>query len=192
LTKKTRLEDSSDVDTLATALGASADNQNQLRQSLLARINGALAGATMPSSLQELIAEGFLDWEGAEKAISDIKDANLAGSRLVIASGQNPDASNDQVALPLVRLLAAQPMHRLVAVESGRNADSNGSETRAVFLGPVRSDNDLNGELSTVDNIEASSGRVAVVLALALLSGGGTGDYGFGSSTDGLVPKTSS
>jgi hypothetical protein len=189
ITSKARLDDSAAVSSMQRDLGAQINDVAQLRQAFLARISAVLAGASSPESLRPLQSDGFIDWEGA--AIASLIDADLDASRLLIASGSKPDAPNEQVAVPLTRLLAVQPSKRVVAVEAGREADarSNTSGERAVYLDVVRRDGSLDGRLSTVDDIELAQGRTAVVLALAQLPSGRTGDYGLADSAEGPLPE---
>lgn len=187
ITDKMRLDDQGDIADLASELGLSSLEKPQVRQAFLVRLNAALAGASDVTTLEPLIDEGFLDWEGDR--VGDIARVDLSAARLVVASGATPVVANEDVAIPLLRMLAAQPIKRVVVVESGDDGDHQRPARRAVFAGPVRSDSSLDEKLSTVDHVELSSGRVATVLALSQLASGRTGDYGYGGSTDGAIPK---
>ena len=131
--------------------------------------------------------DGFLDWEGAAGG-NDVTAVNLASTRVLIASGSAANVPNDQLAVPLLRLLAVQPAKRWVAIESGSDASSTTSGTRALFVDPLRNDNAIKGRVSTVDNIESGQGQVAAVLALAQLADGRIGNYGVGGSADAPAP----
>lgn len=185
-TEKSKLDDQRALPVIAEDLGATGSDPAVLRQALLSRVNGVLAGAAESSSLDALVDDGFLEWQ-AEKADNNISGIDFGISRVVIASGAHVKVANDQIAVPLVRLIAAQPTKRLVVVESGRESDGKNPAERAVFVGPLRNDGSLNGKLSTVDNLETSSGRVASVIALQQLATGQTGNYGYGDS--GPIPK---
>jgi len=188
VTSKVRLDDARAVARLQADLAAATTDPVQLRQLLVAKLNALLAGSVSPSTVKPLFDDGFLDWEG-DAAGSDWTDVAFDGSRVVAVSGYNASVPNDQIAIPLVRLLAAQPARRVIAVESGRDPDQRTSGERAVFLGPLRTDATLSGRISTVDDLELPAGRVAAVLSLVQLSSGKTGDYGVGSSVSGILPK---
>lgn len=188
-TQKATLVDAAAVSQLQILLGTPAADTSQLRQAFLARIAGVIAGATPPSSLKEIQHAGFLDWEGG--LVADAGTADLAGSRVVIMSAAQVAVPNDQLATPLVKLLAAQPTRRLVAIEAGRDPDTrtNTSGTRSVWLDSIRKDSSLDGRVSTVDNVETDLGRTATILAAAQLPVSRTGDYGVADSADGPLPK---
>lgn len=191
LSDKLRLVDSHAVAALQADLNLGSDDPGQLRQAFVTKLNAVLAGSTSAVSLQSLIADGFIDWDG-DAAGKDWQRVPFEQARLVVASSAAAAAPNDQVLVPLVKLLAAQPVHRVVAIETGREPDQRTSGERAVFLGPLRSDTGLRGSISTVDDVERTSGRVATVLALSRVGAGATGDYGVGGSVDGQVPKLGS
>lgn len=187
--QKANLTDSGDITQLQTLLGSTSADLGQLRQAFLARIAAVVAGATPPSALKDLKNAGFLDWEGG--LASDISAAEFSGSRIVFMSGSQVSVPNELVATPFVKLLAAQPTRRLVAVEAGRDPDtrSNTSGSRSVWLDAIRRDSSLDGRLSTVDNVETDLGRTATILAAAQLPAGRTGNYGVADSADGPLPE---
>jgi hypothetical protein len=186
-TDKLRLDDTKNAMSLASDLGVSSVDAGQLRQAVVARVNAVIAGASPVSALAPLVNNGFAEWK-ADK-VTDLGRVDFTHARIVFASGYNPSIPNDQIALPLARALAGQPSLRVVAVESGREADARSPLQRAVFVGLFRSDSAFTGKLSTVDNLETSSGRVATVLSLAELAHGRTGAYGYGNGVDGVIPK---
>jgi hypothetical protein len=192
LPQKANLTDAAAIVQLQQLLGSPSAEVGALRQAFLARISAVMAGASPPSSLKDLQHAGFLDWEGG--LASDIGDANFEGSRLVMMSGAQAVIPNEQFATPLAKLLAAQPTRRVVAIESGRDADArtNTSGSRSVWLDNIRKDSSLDGRLSTVDNVESDLGRTAAILAAAQLSSGRVGDFGVADSADGPLPKPSS
>jgi hypothetical protein len=191
MTAKLRLDDPRAVAALQTDLDVTTSDPAQLRQSFVTKVNAVVAGSTSASGLAPLLSDGFLEWDG-DSAGKNWQAVPFDSAKVLVASGSSAAAPNDQVAVPLVKLLAAQPARRVVAIESGREPDQRTSGERAVFLGPLRSDSSLHGKISTVDDIERVSGRVATVLAIAQLGDGKAGDYGVGASVDGQVPKSSS
>ncbi len=188
LTPKVALSDTGDVTRLRQILGATDGDVAVLRQALITRLGAVIAGTSGGEALKPLVDNGFLDWQ-ADRSDKDIAKVTFGGSLVVVASSATASVPNEQLAVPLTRFLAAQPAKRLVAVEPGREADGRNPAQRAVFLQPLRDDSSIDNDLSTVDDIETSSGRVATVIALSQLSSGRTGHYGVASSADGQIPK---
>jgi hypothetical protein len=186
------LTDANAIVQLQQLLATPSAELGQLRQAFLARIAAVMAGASPAGSLKDIAHAGFLDWEGA--LASDIGDANFAGSRIVVMSGATVSVPNDQIATPLVKLLSAQPVRRVVAIEVGRDPDArtNTSGSRSVWLDTLRKDSALDGRLSTVDSIETDLGRTATVLAVVQLATGRTGDYGVGDTAESPLPQLAS
>jgi hypothetical protein len=68
-------------------------------------------------------------------------------------------------------------------------AGRTGSETTSAGpIGAVRGDAGRSGAVSTVDNVQESTGRLASVLSLVEQSGGGVGQYGGGVGARGPIP----
>jgi hypothetical protein len=187
--QKANLADASAIVQLQQLLGTSSAELGQLRQAFLARVSAVIAGAAPSSSLKDLAQAGFVDWEGS--LTSDLADANISASRIVFMSSAQANVPNDQLATPLVKLLAAQPARRVVAVEAGRDPDArtNTSGSRSVWLDVIRKDSSLDSRLSTVDYVETDLGRTATILAVAQLAGGRTGDYGLADSAENPLPE---
>ena len=67
---------------------------------------------------------------------------------------------------------------------AGRDGSSAGTAAVAV----ARADATVTPVISTVDDVDAESGRVTVVLGMAdLINGGHTGQYGTGNRNTGLT-----
>lgn len=63
-----------------------------------------------------------------------------------------------------------------------------GSEGTSGAIGLVRSDTAASAVLSTVDDVDTDSGRIAAVLALVEQKGGGVGRYGLGENAQSQIP----
>ncbi len=96
---------------------------------------------------------------------------------------------------PLTEEDAGLPVEPLVSVV--RAVDEAGSGT--VVAGPpladegeliptIRGDDELTGQISTVDSADLLVGRIAVVFALVEQESGGAGQYGYSGSADGPMP----
>ena len=67
-------------------------------------------------------------------------------------------------------------------------AGRSGSEAATGTVGVIRSSTASSGAVSTVDDLDTPSGRLATVLALVEQNGGGVGRYGFAASAQAQVP----
>jgi hypothetical protein len=63
-----------------------------------------------------------------------------------------------------------------------------GSEGTSGAIGLVRSDTAASAVLSTVDDVDSDTGRIAAVLALVEQKGGGVGRYGLGANAQAQIP----
>lgn len=68
-------------------------------------------------------------------------------------------------------------------------AGRQGSENANGPVGVIRSNTAAAAAVSTVDNVDTTTGRLAAVLALVEQNGGGAGRYGFASSAQAQVPS---
>ncbi len=101
----------------------------------------------------------------------------------VITGGSlNNDAGNQGVSV--ARFAAALAPHGSGVMLAGRDGSSDGPAA----VGVARADASVTPVISTVDNLDAESGRVTTVLGVAdLINGGRTGQYGTGHRTTGLT-----
>jgi hypothetical protein len=101
----------------------------------------------------------------------------------VITGGSlNNDAGNQGVSV--ARFAAALAPHGSGVMLAGRDGSSDGPAA----VGVARADASVTPVISTVDNLDAESGRVTVVLGVAdLINGGHTGQYGTGHRNTGLT-----
>ncbi|HEX2040749.1 MAG TPA: copper transporter [Acidimicrobiales bacterium] len=188
LTGKLQLEEPADVASLSDALVVAPGPADLVRRTLIERLAGAWAAGESASPLARLRETGFAELEAVD-------EATLApsGTRFVVVAGDKADVPNDVLAVPLAAELAELAPTRVVAVESGREATAATPAVRAVFVGPLRGDDDSSSRLSTVDNIESYRGRIAAVLALADLGPQGkVGHYGVGPRASRMVPEPAS
>lgn len=100
----------------------------------------------------------------------------LADTALIVTgAGLAEDAGNQ--GSTVARLAGGLAPHGAGTVVVGRDGSASGTATVSV----IRSDPSLSGAVSTVDDVDAQSGRITAVLALADLAGGGSpGQYGVG------------
>jgi hypothetical protein len=121
---------------------------------------------------------GFISFKGDVN--QHIGPSNAA---VVIGGGSlGNDAGNQGVSV--ARFAAALAPHGSGVVLAGRDGSSDGPAA----VGIARADAAVTPVISTVDNVDAESGRVTAVLGVAdLINGGHTGQYGTGHRNTGLT-----
>ena len=121
---------------------------------------------------------GFITY-GAERV-------GAANSALIVTGGGLGDDAGNKGAT-VARLAAGLAPHGSGTVIAGRDGTASGTAAVAV----TRSDAALTSSVSTVDDIDAASGRITTVLALQdLISGGRPGQYGVGqAATSVTIPQ---
>jgi hypothetical protein len=99
-----------------------------------------------------------------------------ADTALIVTGGELGDEAGNQGAT-VARFAAGLAPHGSGTVLAGRDGSATGTAAVAV----TRSDAALSGAVSTVDDVDAESGRITSVLALSdLINGGRAGQYGIG------------
>jgi copper transport outer membrane protein MctB len=121
---------------------------------------------------------GFITY-GAERVAA-------ANTALIVTGGQLGDDGGNRGAT-VARFAAGMAPHGSGTVIAGRDGSASGTAAVAV----TRSDAALASSVSTVDDIDAASGRITAVLALQdLINGGRSGQYGFGQgATSVTIPQ---
>jgi hypothetical protein len=199
LTDRFVLDDDDEVRELAAALAVEEDDVADLRSIALSRIAVALrpvpsVGASDESdtTIPNLRQAGFLDFDSAPGGNADEVPVMTRGTRLVLFSGRGADVPDRQLMLPLTRAVVAPREDReaigVLAVGSAPPAEPADD----TFIVPIREDESLDGKLSTVDDIDDFSGRLATVLALVDLGVGRVGDFGRGPGAQQLLPAPAS
>jgi len=106
--------------------------------------------------------------------------ANAAA--VITGGGLGDDAGNQGVSV--ARFAAALAPHGSGVLLGGRDGSSGGTAAVAV----ARADATVTSAISTVDDLNAESGRITAVLGMAdLVNGGRTGQYGTGHGATGLT-----
>lgn len=202
-TDRFRLDDDGELSDLATVLSFDSDaSAGSLRSAALTRLarhlrpptEGEPSDATTapettdePDVLTALVDAGFLQFEPAEGADDSLPVVD-AETRIIVVSGPDETGADRRLLLPLMRTLVAPRADRLtvgVLAVTERAATEDDDDT---FLGPIRDDDTLNGQVATVDGIDEFAGRVAAVLAIADLGTGRVGHYGRGPGSERLLP----
>lgn len=189
-TSKLSLEKDEDAAALADLLGVAPRGADPVRRSMINLLSAELAGQTATGLLGKLRDASFVEIEAAGDG-ADPAVASVEGTRFVVVSDGSAAAANQDLAVPFAAELAGAARARVLAVEAGRDADGRSRPAqRAVFVGPLRTDDQVSPLLSTVDDLEDFRGRFAAVYALRDLGGGKVGHYGVGPGAARLVPET--
>jgi Copper transport outer membrane protein, MctB len=218
LTDRLALDDDDEVAQLAEALDLSTDDTGRLRNSLATQLADVLYGAidlpansgsagagsavgagqaqraapAEPELLARLREAEFVDYDVPDGG--DVVRLPASGLRIVVVSG--PDASvplGDALMPVLTDLTSDDQPAPVVAVEPSRVPEDqvDGDDPPAERLVDViRDDGDLSQYVSTVDDLDRVSGRVATVLALVDAQPGAPriGHYGTEDGTELLPP----
>ncbi|MEU5851241.1 copper transporter [Saccharopolyspora shandongensis] len=120
---------------------------------------------------------------GFATASPGLRPAQLA---VVLTGGRIESDRAGDMAATLARFAAQLDRAGQGAVLAGGVGSADGTGP----VGVVRADPALASSLSTVDNLDSASGRVAIVLALREQAERQAGHYGVASSAQGPVPET--
>jgi hypothetical protein len=112
---------------------------------------------------------------------------------VVLTGGAATGADAAERAATVARLAAELDRDGSGAVLAGRGATGTdgGSDAATGAVGVARADDGTAARLSTVDDVQSASGRVATVLALREQAEGRSGRYGSGHGAQGAVPGVS-
>jgi Copper transport outer membrane protein, MctB len=211
LTDRLLLDDDDEVVQLADALDLSTDDTGRLRNSLASQLADVLYGVVdlaagsvgagqaeraapaEPELLARLREAEFVDYDVPE-GDGDVVRLPSSGLRIVVVSGPDASVPLGAALMPLLTDLTSDDEPApVVAVEPSRVPDDqlDGDEPPAERLVDViRDDGDLSQYVSTVDDLDRVSGRVATVLALVDAQPGAPriGHYGTEDGTELLPP----
>jgi hypothetical protein len=185
LSSKLSLEDPQVRSQVAAMLGRSASESPQrlsdeLGRALAQRLaTGAPTEVGAPDLLQELVQAGLVTLSDAREGPSGV--GGLGASVTILSTAPTPVLSPQNFYVPFIQELV-----------------STGTDTAATqpfasgspFLGVIRGDDQIDGKIVTVDNIEMVPGQVALVWGLEdLAAGKGGGDYGVTCGSCSLAPS---
>ncbi len=108
-----------------------------------------------------------------------------AGQGVVILTGPQLTGGSEADRAAAPAYLASQLTQTATGVVV---AGRGGSEQPTGTVGVIRGDTALSAAVTTVDDVDTPSGRVAAVLALVEQNGGGVGRYGIGANAQAQVP----
>jgi Copper transport outer membrane protein, MctB len=202
LTDRMTLDDDDELGDLATALSLPDDaDADRLRATLSSRLSSTLFvaihaadvdAAPDTSTVAALHDEGFLDYELPEGAESDEVVLPTSELRVVVLTGPGAAVPNDQVLLPTLSDLVSDGAAPVVVVSATPTDEEDAENVDGVdsLVAVVRDEDELSERLSTVDDLEMTSGRLALILALqqAEPTDPVIGHYGLGPGAEELLP----
>jgi hypothetical protein len=106
---------------------------------------------------------------------------------VVVLTGSGFDAGADARNQTLLELVSALDSGGSGAVVAGTAASARENG----LVGAIRSDPQLSGHISTVDNVDRAAGRISTVLALGQEAAGRSGLYGTGEDTQPVPDRVS-
>jgi len=129
-----------------------------------------------PTFLQRLANDGLLDWDVPTDPAVTARTLPNADATVAILSGESSTVSLDATVRPLVAALAKRAPGHVIAGEImtrrssvdavERSLDPNVTQ-RGVFVDPLRLDESVNPQVVTIDDIDLTYGRLALLLGLA-------------------------
>ena len=111
-------------------------------------------------------------------------DGDPQATLAVVVAGPPPEDDVERRTATLTSLVSALDRAAAGSVVGGPPAAAGDGGV----ITAVREDQDLAAAVSTVDSVDLSSGRVAVVFAAVQQEQGGSGQYGRVGTTDGALP----
>jgi hypothetical protein len=171
---------------MATLLGVSDDAEHpETLTAVAARelgnrlVSGPITTSPEGDMLDQLSAGGYLTVRGG--ALTQIGGSTQ--SVVLVAGGSRPPAVEPGWFLEPLAGALVDSLRPVVAAQP--------SDTTYPFVAALRENGDLEGHMVTVDNVDQTPGRVAVVLGLRnlLVTPGDGGDYGSGDGASALIPR---
>jgi hypothetical protein len=196
LEEKLTLADSDALRQLGDILGKPGNDANAARNDAWAALAARLASGSAPEAggsdvLSALSDARFVQFE----VVGDQAGQNFslaafpgAGARALLVDGTDGKVAGNDVVAPLTNALVASRM-RVVAAEIFDERD--GGPDRGAMLATIRKDDSLTQNVSTVDDLDLTEGRVTAVLALADLNRNVVGQYGYGTGAKRSIPAWS-
>ncbi len=139
------------------------------------------AGKALAKPVEATAALSALSGGGFVSAGGPVAPGRLV---VIVTGSQVTGTSEADRAAVVADLAAALRKSAGGVVVAGRT----GSELETGPVGAVRGDTAASATVSTVDDVDTATGRVATVLGLVEQNGGGVGRYGLGDSAQAQIP----
>jgi hypothetical protein len=195
LEEKLSLADDEALRQLGDIVGRPGENAKATRDNawsaLATRLAAGGGGAGGSDVLNALETAGFVKFETVGNQAGDnfsLAAFPGAGARVLLIDGTEGKVAGNEVLNPLTNALVANRV-RVVAGEVFDERD--GGPDRGSMLSGIRKNDDLTQNVSTVDDLDLTEGRVTAVLALADLNRNVVGQYGYGAGASRSLPAWS-
>ncbi|HEX6311917.1 MAG TPA: copper transporter [Acidimicrobiia bacterium] len=194
LEEKWQLEDAETREELAEILDVPRARADVLREQAWARLAvriaaGAAPAPPQPDVLQALVDAAYISFQAVGDGADDLDLTAYpeAGARvLLVDQSDASDQANELVATAMSAFVDAGVPQVVGEVYREEEDGPN----RGIRLAIVRDDDVLIEVVSTVDNLEATEGRVAATWALADFVEGIVGHYGYGDTAEAPLPDS--
>ena len=181
-----------ETDQLALAIGSTSDVASELRAE-----SGELVGSRLGSAALGQGKEGRVDAAdaAAEDLLETLGEAGFVDldreseGRLVPDRGLFVIAGGNSERRPFNVPAFGLPLAVAIADRGAPLVVTEASDSTWGLVAGVRTDDATADILSTVDDAESISGRIATVLGLSQSLDGVTGHYGTGPGADEVIPK---
>jgi hypothetical protein len=188
---KFELKNSDDISRMASMLHLPVTDPASLRAQGLAalarRLTRPPTASELPDVLSRMVDEKFVSVDGLGR--DQLGDLPTRRAWAVLVDGPDGEIADADVFGEEVTAFADLAVPT-VAAEVGNDSTDANAPARGSAVAVVRSDPDLEGRASTVDNLDAPEGRVASVLALQQsFVNDLVGDYGYGRGAQRVVPE---
>jgi Copper transport outer membrane protein, MctB len=181
------LTDEADRALLANTLGVANTDAETMQQQAWRRVLADLAaGAPEAGATGALLDAGFLDFQQIGDGASELSDLADAQLQVLLVSGPDSDVG-DPAHIGRMAAVLADRGDAAVVAESFQ-AHEGGPE-RGTTVAAVRDDAQLAASISTVDDLEVRTGRLAAVLAQADAQRAVIGHYGYGPGAQRPLPE---
>ena len=217
LTDSWRLDKSSDVTNLSTALNLASKDVDRLRRNGAIQMADLLSKAAAPPAaptaadptapvtsaapsepvlLAALVKAGFIDYAALPGAAEHRVLLPGASTRYVIVSNDTPGTQAGALAFAtvLVEELSALPhvpvvaAQGLVGLPDGASGPASEDSERTTFVGPIRQGDLTRTKVTTVDDLDTPEGIAALVLALQDTGKSIVGHFGVAPGATRLLP----
>ena len=170
-------------------LGAASEREATIRYLFNQRVVDAMVKPAETPSLANLAAAGFFEYRSPDGQVTASVPVFAGGTRVVALSGPASLVADASFLLPFLRALSADGVARALAVEAVVTPTVDGAQRSGpLFVSAVRQDSALATTVSTVDDFDELSGRVAAVFATEDLGRNIVGSYGTGKGATRLLP----
>ena len=189
LDPKVALTTAADLTAAHDALGAASERESTIGHLLRQRVVDAVVKPGETPSLADLAAAGFFEFRSPDGQVTAAIPVFAGGTLVVAVSGPASTVPDEAFLLPFLRALSADGMARALSIEAVVTPTVKGAQRSGpVFVSAIRDDPSLATKVSTVDDFDELSGRVASVFAAEDLGRNIVGNYGTGKGATRLLP----